>query len=310
MPDPSAATPLSTPKQTSTFLTDATEEENDGKEQYETDDQLRQIILMTSIWVVFKEGWSPSFKYDDKEKEISGLQRSPSLPQNSPARSATFSSIITTPPGSPEPTPLEKRNSIKSVSSSVIRRSTLLGRGNRNSAASVPEGEEPVSPEAAKKTGRGRADSASTVLVHRAASNRAKHHQATWRPDLLSMQHETPESSPKGLDRINSTPNTGADAAFDAAPSPSPQRWDSIARPLLPHWQDSGSQDGASNVGLATPRSVGQAASPEKRESSTTTATASSVSEVPRKPTVNASDPAKKKRGGWRRLLCGSGHDV
>ena len=93
MPAPSAATPLSTPRQNSTFLEDTMEDElAESNEEYVTDDRLRLIIITTGLWVAFKEGWSPSFKYDDKDTTA----------QRSPSRTTSFSPL-TTPPSSPGP---------------------------------------------------------------------------------------------------------------------------------------------------------------------------------------------------------------
>lgn len=313
MPDPPAATPLSTPKQNSGFLADAMDDEQDDKDQCHTDEKLRNIIVMTGIWVSFKEGWSPNFKYDDKEKDAASLQRSPSL-QYSPAKSATFPSPAPTPPGSPSQKPqLEKRGSIKSVSSNMFRNGSLLRKGNRGSTVSVPEGEaEPESPpEGARRTGRSRADSASTVLVHRAASNRARNHQATWRPDLLDAQREMSEP-PSETD----TPSVNAASTIAPFTNSSPPRRHSVARPLLPLANEStdGMQDERTSAAAFTPRSSNLdpngAASPEKRESSTTTATTSTAtSEAARKPQADSSSK-RKKTSGWRRLLCGSGQDI
>ena len=310
IPDASAATPLSTPQQSAAILADAMEDES-GKEQCETDDPLRQVIVMTSIWVTFKEGWSPSFKYDDKDKDISAVLRSTSL-QQSPAKSATFGSPVSTPPGSPAltPVPLEKRNSFMGVGSGFLRTGSLLGRGNRNSSASVPEAGEFAQSEGAKKTGRTRADSASTVLVHRAASNRAKHRQATWRPDLVSSMQE---ASLENMSRSPSAPSAALVAPFLSG-SPPPDRRQSVARPILPPSQasdsSSDSQEMASNS-AAVPRATStEPPSPEKRESSTTTTTDSSRG-APSKASPAAPALTKtKKKGGWRRLLCGSSHDI
>ena len=156
------------------------EELAESNEEYVTDDRLRLIIITTGLWVAFKEGWSPSFKYDDKDTTA----------QRSPSRTTSFSPL-TTPPASPGPASpsLEKRNSIASAGSSLFRKGSLLGKSNnRASTASVPEEraetEMAQTADATKKTGRTRADSASTVLVHRAASNRVKHQQAAWRESL------------------------------------------------------------------------------------------------------------------------------
>ena len=306
MPEPSGTTPMSTPKQNSSILQDAVDEETGGQQQCEMDDRLRQIIIMTGIWVTFKEGWSPTFKYDDKEKEIGSVQRSPSL-QHSSSKSATnVSSPVSTPPGSPGMSPLEKRASIKSVSSSILRRGSLLGKAsNRASTTSVSE--EPqgtAESEPPKKSGRARADSNSTVLVHRAASNRRKNNLAAWRPDLLSSQQE---ASTEDVSRNTPPPPAAADgAAHEASPSSSHLRRGSTARPILPSAQQSREDD---SDRAATPRAVEQPQ--EKRESSATTDTGTSASEAPRKPTkAPSATKAKKKKGGWRRLLCGAGQDI
>jgi hypothetical protein len=306
IPDPSAVTPLSTPQQGSSFLAETMDDETGGNQLCETDDRLREIIIMTGIWVAFKEGWSPNFKYDDKDKDIHAIQRSPSL-QYSPAKSSTFGSPVSTPPGSPGPVPLEKRNSFMGA----MRKGSLLGRGNRHSSASFPESRD-MEPDTTKRTGRTRADSASTVLVHRAASNRAKNRQATWRPDLVSeMREASNENSPRSP-RSPSAPSPSAAAFFGTSPSPTPARRESMARPILPPAHASGDsldreaeRKSSAPVRRSTTR---EPPSPEKRESSTTTTTNSSR-DAPRKAPQQSPQP-KRRKGGWRRLLCGSGHDI
>jgi hypothetical protein len=71
MPDLSTATPTATPKQHATILEDGLDSDNDNaasskQEVRTTDENLRSIISMTSIYVAFKEGWSPYFKYDEQ----------------------------------------------------------------------------------------------------------------------------------------------------------------------------------------------------------------------------------------------------
>lgn len=285
IPTPAALTPLSSPK---IKAADDAEAEEEAKEQVETDEQLRTIITATGIWVTFKEGWSPTFKYDDSNTP--GVCRSPST-QNSPTKST-----IATPPGSPLSEGLQKRNSIRSVSASIKRTSSLL-RGNRVSTAStasttsLPTSEPvAVTRSASINKGRSRADSTSTVLVHRAASNRRRNNQAAWRPDLLEAKHQLQETSREDL---RSTPPPQTAAAFDKSPSSRYERRKSImAEPLIPD-----SADGT--PGLA-PSALDRPMSPEKRESTATTTT--DASDAPRKPRMAAS---KKKKSGWRSLLCG-----
>lgn len=296
MPDPSAVTPLSTPKQATTPLADVEEEETEGNQQCETDDRLREIIVMTSIWVTFKEGWSPTFKYE--EKDSNGFQRSPSLPV-SPSKASTFSgaSMVTTPPGSPTPQ-LEKRSSIKSVGSGILRRSSMLSKGNRKSTISVPEDESETASQfdAPKKTGRARADSASTVLVHRAASNRVKnHHQATWRPELLLELQEPPSA-----EKLKGPPSDPG--------SSTPERAEDVAQPILPPTTGVEREECETPANSKSiPKPIRQSSSQkEKRGSSATTTTRTSgTSEASRKP-AKAAQPVKKK-SAWRRLLCGGG---
>jgi hypothetical protein len=68
MPDLSTATPTATPKQQATILEDGLDSDDNTSSKQEvrrTDDFTRSIITMTSVYVAFKEGWSPHFKYDD-----------------------------------------------------------------------------------------------------------------------------------------------------------------------------------------------------------------------------------------------------
>lgn len=298
IPEASAATPLSTPLQSSTILAQTMEEDGCGKDLCETDERLREIITMTGIWVAFKEGWSPFFKCDDKEKDAMFLQRSPSLRTSpSPSKAATFAiSPVSSPPGSPAPgSPgLGRRTSIKSVGGTP-RKGGLFGRTSRVSTTSLPEPPDtPTSPSSAKKTGRTRADSTSTVLVHRAANNRVKNQQASWRVEMLASQHEMREQpSTEDLARSQSD--------GDIATSPTPQKGESIARPILPSASNSGAS--AREIkGVATTSPTRRRKSPQEEQRRSVSETTSSASEASKKP----QKVVKQKRSVWRRLLCGS----
>ncbi|KAK5130029.1 hypothetical protein LTR08_002545 [Meristemomyces frigidus] len=343
IPDALTATPLSTPKQKTSFLADTMEDEGAvvKEEQFETDDLLRDIITVTATWVTFKEGWSPTFKYDEKEKEsaasvaASGFARSASLGISNASPSKSITSPTSTPPGSPIQAPVKRGGSIKSMSSSILRRSSLLGaRTNRGSTVSVPEVEEPDDnhfvAEGTKKPGRNRGDSTSTVLVHRAASNRRKNTQnnqaATWRPDLLdAQQHPLHESSREHLDRTPPPPQP--ESVFDSPVTPTRQRG-SVAQPPIPPMAHDVETARPANVEPSSPTPMARttatpavrAATPTartprlsapglagdaRRVSSATTATSMSGAA-----SGGAGKSARRrKRGGWRRLLCGA-HDV
>jgi hypothetical protein len=219
MPDLSTPTPAATPKQQATILEDGLDSDDNTSSKQElrrTDDLTRSIITMTSVYVAFKEGWSPHFKYDD---------HAPSSRRNS------VHTPVSTPPASPVPNPavLDKRSSILSVSSSIFRKSSLrTTRSSRtptfsalDQTTNATEDLTPVRSTSTKATGRARADSNSTVLVHRAASNRRNNRpQATWRPDLLSaakqseMRETSRENTP--VAEIKSSPQASRNASTAA----------------------------------------------------------------------------------------------
>lgn len=332
-------TPTPTPKRNSdSALAAAMDHEGASlMDQRETDDELREIITMTAIFVVFKEGWSPSFKYDEsRDRDVTGggMTRAASSmsTNNSPSKSAL--SLVSTPPGSPQDIGLEKRGSIKSISSNIMRRSSMLGgKSNRASQVSVPEEDlQPIesplsrSDSVTKKTGRARGDSTSTVLVHRAASNRRKNNQqATWRPDLLqAQQHSVRETSSENL---NATPPSQEQQpqrqeAWESPEAvPTTPTGGGVAEPLIPNTVESPPRAAAVVESPPTSAPMPKAFSgpqaqrtlrpatpvnPDKRVSdATTTTTRSSV--MPRSTKTVKSGGRK---GGWRRLLCGGTQDI
>ncbi|TKA74176.1 hypothetical protein B0A55_06577 [Friedmanniomyces simplex] len=321
-------TPTPTPQRNgNSALAEAMEDEGASlQDQRETDDALREVITMTAIWVTFKEGWSPTFKGDDsKDKDApngGGPRAASSISvQNSPSKSALS---LTTPPGSPQQLNLEKRNSIKSVGSSILRRSSLLGgKGNRASQASVPEEELREAglgrSDSVKKMGRARGDSTSTVLVHRAASNRRRNNtnsQATWRPDLLqTQQHPLNETSRENLTATPPAQKAQRKEAWespDATTTPVGQKRDDIARPLIPNTVESPETAAQTSV-PATPTPTAQRtlrpstpAISDKRVSDATTTTMGSS--LPARSAKTGK--SGRRRGGWRRLLCGGGNDI
>jgi len=241
---------------------------------------------------------------------------------NSPSKSALD---LTTPPASPLKANLEKRNSIKSIGSDVLRRSSLLGRkGNRSSHASVPEEDlREVGlgrSDSVKKAGRARGDSTSTVLVHRAASNRRRNNtnsQATWRPDLLQAQqhplNEMSRESSVATLPLQHAQRKEAWESPEATTVPMGPSRDDVARPLIPNVVES--PDTAPETSLPVTASPGPEAQrtlrpstpapPEKRVSDATTVTGSIMPGRSAK-----TGKGGKRKGGWRRLLCGGGNDI
>ena len=280
LPEPASFTPLSTPQQGGSILTEAMEQEGE-KDLCETDDQLREIIMLTAIWVTFKEGWSPSIKYDSKDSVAS--LGSPSKIPGSP---------VATPPASPGVSMMEKRSSLKTIGSGIIRQSSLLSKSNRRSTGlSISETGQSLDMNGASnkgRSGRTRADSTSTVLVHRAASNRRRSQQptATWRSDFDVTKSQVAEA-PHGS---NVSDN---DLISEYALSPASQTSD----PLSP--QPSSADERKNETSMP----YGKA---DHNESTTTTDTDTARSLPPTDSNPCSSFTTKKskrKSGSWRRLL-------
>lgn len=312
MPDPTAPTPQQTPKQRQSALEEAMEDEDEAPQQEVrvTTDELRDIITISGIWVAFKEGWSPCFKYD--ESSSGGLHRSASTILKDGNAAAS-------PPSSPTPA-IDKRGSIRSVGSSILRKSSMLSRSNRNSMISNESSENeqaPVRSPSLPQKSRSRADSSSTVLVHRAASNRRKNNQATWRPDLLSAKPElitetsredlAPSSPSERLPTIQSPAEVSSEAF-----TPTASRRQSLARPHIPAPQDSaGTTRSAMPSEPTTPTSKSKSErvkttekprNPEK-DSTSTVDTHGSLALRDGKSSMRSKDG--RKSGKWRKLFCG-----
>jgi hypothetical protein len=298
MPDLSAATPTATPKQHATTLEDGLDSDDNTASKQEvrrTDDFIRSIITMTSIYVAFKEGWSPHFKYDDQ---------APSSRRNS------IHTPVSTPPASPAPHPIgvEKRNSILSVSSSLFRKSSL--RTNRTSTFSALDHstEDVTAPRSssAKATGRARADSTSTVLVHRAASNRRSNNNraATWRPDLLSAGKQS---------EVREVSREGTPTAQTIKPSPQPSRNASTATgipsrraSILPDPEpEMESESEVEEPPVPIPMPVQRETSERHVQGTRASSNATSESGAPRKQQVVQVTRAEKKSKKWKRWMCG-----
>jgi hypothetical protein len=303
MPDLSTATPTATPKQHATTLEDGLDSDDNTFSKQEvrrTDDFIRSIITMTSIYVAFKEGWSPHFKYDDQ---------APSSRRNS------IHTPVSTPPASPAPYPtvLEKRSSILSVSSSLFRKSSL--RTNRTSTFSALDNNTKSTEDipaarssSAKATGRARADSTSTVLVHRAASNRRSNNNraATWRPDLLSAgkQSEVREVSREGTptaQNIKPSPQPSRNASYTTR---TPSRRASILPDPEPELELE-SESEVEEPPVPIPMPVQRETSERHVQGTRASSNATSESGAPRKQQVVQVTQAQKKSKKWKRWMCG-----
>lgn len=296
MPDLSTSTPTATPKQKPTILEDDSDDNPSKQEIRQTTDQLRSIITISSIWVAFKEGWSPSFKYDD-----------PPLTSTS-RRNSIHSQVSATPPASPNPAPIDKRASILSVGSSLFRKGSLRNRTSTFSTLDHPDPSDNTSPSRSpshsqpKQATRARADSNSTVLVHRAASNRRNNRaQATWRPDLLSAdaQNEVRETSREGTPVLDAKQQKRKQQS-SPAPTDQSKRNSSRRASVLPDPEPEFADERANTP---EPRSKGT------REQSTTSASSSNATTgeiaAQKKQAVLVTEQQEKKRGKFRKWLKG-----
>ncbi|KAL4932261.1 uncharacterized protein BDV17DRAFT_217890 [Aspergillus undulatus] len=91
----------------------------------ETDENLRLLITVTSIWVAFREGWSHNFRYNDLAPNGKGV-RSPSVSKNVSAAA----------PGSEEDRAHSRRNSFENHAADPNRRIvTWSATGSQSPAA-------------------------------------------------------------------------------------------------------------------------------------------------------------------------------
>ena len=309
MPDLSTATPTATPKQHATILEDGLDSDNDNaasskQEVRTTDENLRSIISMTSIYVAFKEGWSPYFKYDEQAPSSS--------------RRNSVHTPVSTPPASPSPTPamLDKRTSILSVSSSLFRKNSLrTNRSSRTSTFPVLDPNNNTTQDSLsrsgsiKTTGRARADSSSTVLVHRAASNRRSKSQATWRPDLLSpgRQSEVRETSREGTPvpeaaakRPNASRTPSTSAAMDS------KRASLQPEPKVEVDSESEEDDDEAEAEAEEPAAPLPQRETAARQAQETRvgSNATSKSVAPKKPVAQENKKEKKSKK-WKKWVCG-----
>jgi hypothetical protein len=300
MPDLSMVTPTATPKQQATILEDGLDSDDNVSSKQEirrTDSFTRSIITMTSIYVAFKEGWSPYFKYDDQ---------APSSRRNS------IHTPLSTPPASPAPNiaVLDKRSSILSVSSSLFRKSSQrTNRSGRTPTFSALDqttnatDDIPTRSASIKASGRARADSNSTVLVHRAASNRRNtRSQATWRPELLSAnkQNEMRETSREGTPVAEVKPSPYASRNPSTATGMGSRRASVLPDPD----PEPESESEVEESYVPTPVPVQHEVAERHVQGTRASSNATSDSGAPKKPVVQAR-LAEKKSKKWKRWIRG-----
>ncbi|KAK4964865.1 hypothetical protein LTR66_012225, partial [Elasticomyces elasticus] len=182
-PTPSPSTEPATPN----LATLSTEPMLSTQEQIVTGEDLRTLIIVSGVWVALREGWSPSFRHSNTdEPTASSVRRSTSV-RSSPSTLKHSSSVRST---SPAPSSHAKEKWL-GFGSRVLRSGSIL-RSNRASDATAAAAVENAQSGAAKTRSR-RSNSTGTVLMQRPSSSRARN-AATWRPDLVALQHPLREA--------------------------------------------------------------------------------------------------------------------
>lgn len=172
---PNVATPLS-PTFSDTDASQTLPDISESQPLMTTDEELRKLILVSGIWVAFREGWSNVFRYDKTGRDRDTMPGSPLLCGTpirpcAPIRTVSMASLATmsrsSSPGIPD-SQSEKHHSLRGVSRMLLHRNSALAalNGDLGSPATTP-------PSTAKGSGnRSRAHSTGTAFIKRASSKR------------------------------------------------------------------------------------------------------------------------------------------
>lgn len=164
------ASPIHTPAQTPSAMSDADSFIEAGelaaeRSQIKTEDALRKFIIVSGIWVAFRENWSNVFNYarcgTNPTLSTNGHKSRPSGPTR-----AVSMSVIDTAPTSRSSTPDENRRTLPQL----LRNSTQILHRNSPSSTlspSTPASSTASSPIAAPKTRPRRSNSTGTAFVRR-----------------------------------------------------------------------------------------------------------------------------------------------
>ncbi|TKA77638.1 hypothetical protein B0A49_04202 [Cryomyces minteri] len=236
MPSPSHSTqPPVSPTQTPSTVRSETHSYMDCNDlgnplPIQTDEQLRNMIVASGIWVALREGWSPNF--DPAATFSSPIFRSPT----SAGRPSALKRTSSVPPDpkvtSSRPTTPDvpnNRRSLHNISGSV--KGCILRSGSQvlhhhhhhhqseSATTSASTSHSDGTRSVPLTTRSRRANSTGTILMHRATSIRNRNRTATWRPDLVPVSRPLHESH---LARIPPPhPDSSDNPLEEAAPHPS-----------------------------------------------------------------------------------------
>ncbi|KAI9675520.1 MAG: hypothetical protein M1829_003324 [Trizodia sp. TS-e1964] len=197
-PITSPVSPLPTPSSSTTFSS-TTLEGIDAAERLlvETDESLKTLILITGIWVAFRENWSQNFRYNDTLSSGSSMSSNNSSPSKGTTNRPLSTSFAKSKQGEnadSHPTSSGVGGKILRSGSHLLHRSRLSS-GTNDSQSSVPQ----------------RANSTGTAFIER-ANNR--HSSASKKAGLLRAGMQQ---------RAMSDQSTSSRWAEAALPDPSPR---------------------------------------------------------------------------------------
>ncbi|KAK6832560.1 hypothetical protein RU639_004197 [Aspergillus parasiticus] len=191
--------PLSPTSTMSVISDDSEMDASLDKKVIETDDNLRTLIIITSIWVAFREGWSHNFTYDDS--------------------AVTFNAALSP---SRQPSPSAARAENETVPAGRDNRSERLVSNGSKNRTSVPNGSssQPNAPSdrsIAYGSLTKRSNSTGAAFMER-TNRRAS--GTTGRPkrhSLRSSPRELDQNGSSSVDQSNTSPTTQS-----TAPDPPP----------------------------------------------------------------------------------------
>ncbi|KAL4882039.1 hypothetical protein BJY04DRAFT_52918 [Aspergillus karnatakaensis] len=154
------STAPSSPTSAMSVISDGSEDIPSDQHVVETDENLRMLIVVTSIWVAFREGWSHNFRYNDAtntksarsasvnkkastapasedDKGISGKDSDPEKQaSDSNRRVVTWTPAVSQPPATTAYGSLSKRSN--STGAAFIERTNRRNSGARQNVLSSP----------------------------------------------------------------------------------------------------------------------------------------------------------------------------
>ncbi|KAL0256535.1 hypothetical protein SLS55_008930 [Diplodia seriata] len=177
-PQTNLASPLASPTFSDAAESQTLADTSEPRPLLTTDETLRKFIIVSGIWVAFREKWSTVFRYEKPGRDrdsvpASPLCGSPIMPC-APIRTVSMASLNgsmsrSSSPGIPD-SQSDKHHSLRSVSRMLLHRNSALAalNGEFNASDSTP----PSTGKTGTTTRSRRANSTGTAFMQRASSKR------------------------------------------------------------------------------------------------------------------------------------------